>query len=163
MSKRIAGGFRGFEFWVYDVCQALLWAEMAGVLENLPPRARSEWTADLDERLRVHAAIADLYVSLDEWTDGHEEEFVELVAQARDRLTERGTVTPQEAAEWIVLDGLPIGWRGSEPVGTGPAVEFADAVIGIIRGTYPPAPPGRRWYFGSHRPNGETATIGTGE
>jgi len=159
VSKTVAGGFRGFEFWVHDVCQALLWAEMIGVVEDLPPKERPDWTTELLPRLREHAALGDLYVPLEEWAGGHEEEFVELVARARRRLAERGTVTPQEAARWIVLDDLPVIWRGDEPIETAPVVEFADAVVEIVRGVHPPAPPGRQWYFDIRRTPDGPATV----
>jgi hypothetical protein len=36
----------------------------------------------------------------------------------------------------------------------GPVIEFADALVAIIRGEYPAAPDRRFWYFG--RPDGVT-------
>lgn len=163
MSKTTPGGFHGFEFWVYDVCQGLVFAEMIAAAQTVPAAERPDWVTDLIPELQVHACVNDLYIPIDEWADGHEDGFVDLVARARDRLIGRGMVTPQEAAVWIIMDDLPIHWRGNAPISTGAAVEFADALIAIVHGSYPHAPSGQRWYFGAHTATGQVATIGTGE
>ncbi|MBS2964842.1 hypothetical protein KGA66_17425 [Actinocrinis puniceicyclus] len=163
MSKTTPGGFHGFEFWVHDVCQGLLFAEMIAAIEAIPAAQRPGWMADLVPELQVHACVNDLYIPIDEWADGHEDAFAELVARARDRLITRGTLTPQEAAAWIIMDELPVHWRGTAPISTNAAVEFAEALIAIVSGTYPEAPSGRRWYFGAHTATGQLATVGTGE
>ncbi len=90
----------------------------------------------------------DFGVPLDDWCDGHEEQFLALVTEAGRRLAGRGTTTRQQAADWIVLDGTPIIWRGQDAVDTDPIVTCADAVAAIIRGTDPQAPPGQWWLFG---------------
>jgi hypothetical protein len=38
-------------------------------------------------------------------------------------------------------------------------VAFGEAVIGIIRGTYPAAPPGRQWLFGFYDGDGRPGSI----
>lgn len=99
---------------------------------------------------------ANLAVPLDQWCDGHEEQFLALVAEAGRRLAERGTITARQAAAWTVLDGTPVIWHGQDTVGTGPVVAVAEALAAIIRGTYPLALPGHWWYFGHP---GEVRTI----
>lgn len=107
-----------------------------------PAAERSPWLACLEHELRVHAIVgADFAIPLDEWCDGQEEQFLGLVADASRRLARRGRVTAQEAAEWIVLDGKPIIWRGEEAVDIGSIVALADALAAIIGGTYPQARP----------------------
>ena len=64
------------------------------------------------------------------------------------RLRESRGITAQQAAGWIVLDDQPVIWRGHSAVDTAPIVTFADALIGIVRGTYPQPPDGLHWYFG---------------
>ena len=64
------------------------------------------------------------------------------------RLAGRGTVTAQQAAAWIVLDGTPTIWRGQDAMDTDPIVTLADALTAIIGGTYPQASPGQWWCFG---------------
>lgn len=162
MSKTTPGRFHDFEFWVYDVCQGLLFAEMIAAIEAIPLPERPEWMGEILPDLRLVAAINDMSIFVDEWADGHEAAFTELLAQARDRLNTRGTVTPEQAAAWIVLEDLPIHWRGTAPISTDTAAEFADALIGIVQGTYPAAPAGQRWYFGAHSSSGGIATIATG-
>jgi hypothetical protein len=163
VSKTTPGGFHGFEFWVYDVCQGLVFAEMIAAIEAMSAAERPAWMGNLIPELQVHACVDDLYIPIDEWADGHEDVFVELLAHARDRLIARGTVTPQEAAAWIIMDDLPVHWRGNAPISTNDAVEFAEALIAIVQGTYPQAPSGQCWYFGAHTATGQLATIGTGE
>jgi hypothetical protein len=109
---------------------------------------RSAWLGDLENELRVQAIVSDFGIPLDEWCDGHEEQFLALVTEAGRRLAERGTVTAQQAAAWIVLDGTPIIWRGQDAVDTDPIVTFAEALAAIIGGTYPQALPGQWWCFG---------------
>jgi hypothetical protein len=36
----------------------------------------------------------------------------------------RGTVNPEEAAAWIVLDDLPVHWRGTTTITTRTAIEL---------------------------------------
>jgi hypothetical protein len=149
VSKTTPAGYHGFCFWVFDVCESILFAEMATVASQIPAAGRSAWLASLEHQLRVQAiAGADLAIPLDQWCDGHEEQFLALVTEAGRRLAERGTITARQAAAWIVLDGTPIIWRGQDAVDTDPVVTFADALAAIIRGTYPQAPPGQQWYFG---------------
>lgn len=157
MSKTTPAGYHGFCFWVFDVCESILFAEMAAVAHETPAPERSAWLADLEHQLRVHAIVgADFAIPLGQWCDGHEEQFLAVVTEAGRRLTERGTITAQQAATWIVLDGTSIIWRGQDTVDTDPIVTFAEALAAIIRGTYPQAPPGRQWYFGHP---GEVRTI----
>jgi len=156
VSKTTPGEYRGFCFWVFDVCKSILFAEMVTVASETPVAERSEWLADLEHQLRVHAIVSDFAIPLDEWCDGHEEQFLALVTEAGRRLGGRGFITAQQAAAWIVLDSSPIIWRGRDRVDTGPIVAFADAMAAIIRGTYPQAPPGEWWFFGLP---GEVQTI----
>src|SRR5262249_51523067 len=120
--------YHGFQFWVFDVCESILFAEMAAVASQAPAADRSGWLATLEHELRVHAIVgANFAILLDEWCDGHEEEFLALVTEAARRLAERGTVTAQQAADWIVLDGKPIIWRGPAAVSIDAIVAFAEA------------------------------------
>ena len=132
MSRTTSGGYHGFCFWVFDVCASILFAEMAAVASKTPAAGCSAWLADLEHQLRVHAIVSDFGIPLDEWCDGHEEQFLALVTEAGRRLAGRGTVTAQQAAAWIVLDGTPIIWRGQDVVDTDLIVTFADALAAII-------------------------------
>lgn len=155
MSKTTPGGYRGHLFWVFDVCESILFATMAEIAAQAPEHERSAWLTDLEQQLRVDAILgADQFIALDEWCAGHEEQFVELVAEAARRLADRGRITSQQAADWIVLDDEPIIWRRQDVVEAAPIIAFAQALIEIIRGTYPPPPDGVRWYFGHPGPVG---------
>lgn len=157
MSKTTPAQYHGFRFWVFDVCESILFAEMAAVASERPGAERSAWLASLEHQLRVHAIVgADFEIPLDQWCDEHEEQFLALVTEAGRRLAERGTITAHQAAAWIVLGGIPIIWRGQDAMSTDPIVTFAQALAAIIRGTHPQAPPGQWWYFGHP---GEVQTI----
>jgi hypothetical protein len=149
VSKTVPAGYHGFEFWVYDVCASILFAQMADVIAETPKSRRPGWLTELKQQLRVHAVLgANQYVSVDEWYDGHEEEFLAVLAEAARRLAARGRVTAEEAAAWIVVDGLPIIWRGRESEETAPAVALAEVLDAIVHGRHPEPPPGYRWFFG---------------
>jgi hypothetical protein len=157
VSKTVPGGYHGFEFWVYDVSASILFAQMADVIAETPKRQRPEWLSALKQELRVHAILgADQYVPLGEWCDGHEEEFLAVLAEAAWRLAARGRITAEEAAAWLVCDGRPIIWRGAEAEETAPAVALAGILDEIVHGTYPEPPTGYRWYFGGR----EVSMIG---
>ncbi len=149
MSKTTPAEYRGFRFWVLDVCESILFAEMATLAHEKPGAERTAWLVDLEHGLRVHAVVgANFAVPFDQWCDGHEDESLALVAEAARRLAEQGPITAQQAAAWIVLDGMPIRWRGPDSVDIDSIVAFAQALAAIIRGAYPQAPPGQEWYFG---------------
>jgi hypothetical protein len=159
VSQTTSAEYHGFCFWVFDVSASILFAEMAAVASQTPAAGCSAWLADLEHQLRVHAIVSDFAIPLDEWYDGHEEQFLALVTEAGRRLAERGAITAQQAGAWVVLDGTPIIWRGQDAVDTDPIVTFAEALAAIIGGTYPQAPPGRWWCFGL--PGGvQTISIG---
>ena len=142
-------GYHGFEFWVYDVCASILFAQMADVIAETPKGQRPEWLTALKQELRVHAVLgANQYVDLGEWYDDHGEEFLALLAEAARRLAARGRITAEEAAAWIVIDGLPIIWRGEAFEETTPAVTLAEAIRDIVHGRYPQPPTGHHWFFG---------------
>ena len=87
MSSTTSAVYRDQHFWIYDVCASVLLGEMAAVAEQAPAEERSGWLADLEHQLRVHAIVgAEFGLPLDEWCDGHEEEFLALVTTARCRL-----------------------------------------------------------------------------
>jgi hypothetical protein len=65
VSKKTSAQFHDFEFWVYDVCQGLLFAEMVGAAETVPVAERSDWLTGLISDLRVYAAINDMYIVIE--------------------------------------------------------------------------------------------------
>ena len=153
VSKTTPGEYRGQPFWVFDVCESVLFATMAQIAAEAPERERDAWLRDLEHQLRVHAVLgADQFIALDEWCGEHEEQFIELVTEAARRLAEHGRITDEQAASWIVLDSEPIIWRGHDALDTTPIIAFANALVEIIRGTYPAPPNGLHWYFGHPGP-----------
>ncbi|MCC5576427.1 hypothetical protein IMZ11_12365 [Microtetraspora sp. AC03309] len=159
MSKTTPGEYRDFEFWVFDVSKGILLAEMTDVIKAMEPRSRPRWLSAVLDDMCLHAAISDLLFSLDDWVDGHTEEFIALVEAACERLRRRGTITAEEAAAWLVSDDLHVIWRGADEVRVEPVVAFGEAIVAIIRGIHPPAPPGHQWYFGTYAAGGPITTV----
>jgi hypothetical protein len=118
VSKSTPSAFRGTEFWVYDVCKSLLLAQMVAVVEDSPSDERPSAIADIENDLRVDAAVGDLFLPLDEWADRDEGAFLSLVSLATDRLNAHQRVTAAEAADCVVLDAMPVIWRG-DPIMAG--------------------------------------------
>jgi hypothetical protein len=124
------GSASAAEFWVYDVYASILFAQMADVIAETPKGQRPEWPTAL-KQLRVHAFLgANQYVHLDERCDGHEEEFLEILAEAVRRLAACGRITAKEAAAWIVCGRQPIIWRGEGFEETAPVIAFAESLDG---------------------------------
>ena len=133
---------------MYDVYASILFAQMADVIAETPKGQRPEWPTAL-KQLRVHAFLgANQYVHLDERCDGHEEEFLEILAEAVRRLAACGRITAKEAAAWIVCGRQPIIWRGEGFEETAPVIAFAESLDAIVRGEYPEQPAGYCWFFG---------------
>lgn len=149
VSRTVPFGYHEFKFWVYDVFASMLFAQMAEVIAQTPEPQRSAWLSELEQDLRVHAVVgAELYVALGEWYDGHEDEFLALLAEAARLLAARKRITAEDAAAWIVCYGKPIIWRGRELEETALAVDFAETLDVILRGGFPDPPAGYYWYFG---------------
>ena len=55
VSKTVPARYHGFEFWVYDVCASILFAQMADVIAETPRSRRPGWLTELKQQLRVHA------------------------------------------------------------------------------------------------------------
>lgn len=148
MSKTTPSTFCGTDFWVYDVAKGVLLAEMIAVAEGSPAQDRPTWLAGLLHDFRVHAAVSDFFLPLDQWAGAHRDEFLALVAAACERLGGKGVITPAEAEAWVMVDDLRVIWRGEDAIDTGPIVEFGAALAAMAEGTYPRAPSGHQWMFG---------------
>ncbi|MFD9893143.1 hypothetical protein ACFWY9_27680 [Amycolatopsis sp. NPDC059027] len=160
MSSTVAGEYNGFDFWACDVSSSILLAEMAKAAEEPAPQDTDSWLTALTRELRIHAIVgAEHGLPLDEWADGHENEFISLIEKACERLAARMAVTAEEASGRRLLDGRTVIWRGHEQLSTTPIITLGEALVKIIQRKYPPAPAGHWWYFGVHGPDGPTSTI----
>ena len=149
MSRTVPVEFRGAEFWAYDVSLSILLAEMVRVAGENP----SPWLASRLQDFRVHAVVgADFALPLDEWVEGHEDEFIALVEAACADLAPRSVITAAEVAEWRVLDDSTVIWRRQDHLDVRQVIALAEALVAIIRGTHPPAPTCRTWFLGTPDP-----------
>jgi len=133
---------RGQDFWVFDVSESILLAEMADVARRAAGAERGGWLAELENQLRVAAILgAEHGVDLDEWSGGHEEEFIALIREAAGQLADRRSISRDEAARWLVLEEHPIIWRNQDSIEArlrGPGMYFS-RVRGLLRGVGPRA------------------------
>ena len=83
MSKTVPAGYHGFEFWVYDACASILFAQMADVIAETPKSRRPVWLTELKQQLRVHAVLgANQYVPLESEPCATAERKRELLLEA---------------------------------------------------------------------------------
>lgn len=79
---------------------ALLPAQVIRLVESMPADGRPGWWVASLQELRVAAAISDLGLDLDGWSDEVErQEFAALLEESADQLDAREPVTADEAAE----------------------------------------------------------------
>ena len=70
--------------------------------------------------------------------------------QVQDALRSQGRLDPAEVGSWRLLDDQPI--RRADGLGTGPRtvpiVDLGEALLQLVDGRLPPAPPGTWWMIG---------------
>jgi len=149
MSKFTPAGLGDFNFWIYDASLAWLLAELIGIVEQMDAGQRPRWWPDVVDELRRDATVGDFFFDVGQDLDRPDQlqlaRFYEMAAR---RVQGRGTLTPDEAAAWIILDDLPLIFRGDQPVDTTAAAELGHALAQLIRGGLPAAPRGHLWYYG---------------
>jgi hypothetical protein len=69
-----------------------------------------------------------------------------LLVEVGQRLAARATLTVDEVATWVVLDGDTIDLRGAVVVDMAEVVELTQATIELIDGTLPEPPIGTLWH-----------------
>jgi hypothetical protein len=77
------------------------------------------------------------------------ETFVAIVEEACSRLEQRRAIPAPEIEAWNILDGQGVFPRGAIQVATAPVVELGRAIIALVRGSLPDAPPGTQWLYGT--------------
>ncbi|MGB2568550.1 hypothetical protein ACPFP2_08895 [Micromonospora citrea] len=150
MSRTVPVGFGDRSVWAWDVSLSILLAQTVQVGEEAPEPGRAPWLAPTLFELRRHAVLgADAYFDLDLGLDAAQrEQLLEMVAEASRRLRERGPVTRDEATRWRVLGEDTVLWRGADDLDTTPVADLGQALIDLVHGDLPLAPPGTRWCFG---------------
>lgn len=152
MSSTVPVGFRERAVWAWDVSLSILLAHTVQVgEETLALEHDIAWLAPTLFELRRHALIGahayfDLDLALD---DSQREQLLGMVAEASRRLRQRGTVTRAEAEQWRILDDHTLPWRSSaEALDAKPVADLGQALIDLVHGNLPLAPPGTWWYLG---------------
>jgi hypothetical protein len=149
MSKFTPAGLGDFHFWIYGASLAVLLAELIGIVEQMDDDQRPRWWPEVVGELRRDAAVGDYFFDVGQELNHPEHlELANLYELAADRVEQRGTLTPDEAAAWIILDDLPLIFRGDQPVDTTPVAQLGHALSELIRSGLPAAPQGHLWYYG---------------
>ena len=142
--------------WIYDVTLSLLLATTIQIVETMSPIERPKWWPTVEQDVRTHAAVNDLYFDVGLGLDaGRRHELAAIYDQAAELVEARGILTVDEAAAWIVYDDMPVMFRGTEPFDTAPAAEAGRVMADLLRGRFQDAPDGKEWLYGW--PGGPTA------
>jgi hypothetical protein len=97
---------------------------------------------------RVVAAISDYGLSLDgTWSLQQLDTFTELADEACNTLSWRDEIPAGEIESWEMVEGVRCFARGLPAVKTASAIRLGRAIIQLIDGTLPEAPPGTSWFF----------------
>src|SRR5205823_4830666 len=84
-----------------------------------------------------------------DWSVERREAFISLAEDACSRLGSRESIPAAEIVEWPLLEGLRIFPRGATEVFTAPVIELGRAIIALVSGDLPEAPPGMNWFYGT--------------
>jgi hypothetical protein len=150
--------YRNQGFWAYDAALGILLKHVIDVAAPFTMAPDNDWLASAVSEWRVPAAISDFGFTVDKgWSASQLSVFIALFDRACSALSEREAIDSDEIESWTVLDDLRLSSRGASRVSTGPVIELGRAIIALVEGSLPAAPPGTAWFYGV--PQGRT-TIG---
>ncbi|WP_141698366.1 hypothetical protein [Streptomyces lushanensis] len=151
MSKSVAVISGDEMFWAYDVALGVLFIEAARVGAEMPADLRPSCRPELERDLRAHALVGSGFaVLLDDFDVERRQALLSCVREAARRIEARGGVSRDEVSTWPELEESATGFlRGAEHMAAAPLVELAKALEDLAAGALPPAPAGRRWYYGT--------------
>jgi hypothetical protein len=148
MSKTLYVEFRGSGFWAYDVVSAVFLKHLIDAATPHLERAGDGWLSDAVTKWRVNAVISDFGLYLDDsWSVKQIKIFTALATEACETLSGRAAIPAEEIESWQMKDGLCCFSRGMPAVSTASAIRLGRAIIQLVNGTLPEAPPGMWWFF----------------
>ena len=148
MSSKQFVEFRGNGFWAYDVVLGVFLKHLIDAATSRLDPIPDAWLSDAVASWRVVAAISDYGLSLDgTWSPQQLDTFTELADEACNALSWRDEIPAEEIETWEMVEGVRCFARGLPAVKTASAIRLGRAIIQLIDGTLPEAPPGTSWFF----------------
>ena len=136
-------------FWAYDVALGIFLKHLIDAAE-VSDQAKSSWLSEAISGWRAVACISDYGLTLDaQWSAERRQAFLTLAEDACSRLAKRSAIPAEEIVAWPLLDDLRMDSRGAAEVLTAPVVELGRAIIALVSGELPEAPPGETWLYGT--------------
>jgi hypothetical protein len=150
MSKTLYVEFRGHGFWAFDVVSGIFLKHLVDVTLPCPESQCESWLAEAVESWRATAVISDLGLLLDaSWSAEQIRMVTNLANAACDLLSKRREISAEEMLSWQLLDGEGVFPRGLQSVAGESVVRLGRAIIQLLDGSLPEAPPGTWWFFGT--------------
>ena len=108
------------------------------------------WLTKTVQRWRIVACVNSYGLALgEEWSAPQIATFLGLAREACLRIGRRESFAATEMEAWSILEGGGVFARGASEVASGPIVELGEAMVALLEGKLPPAPPGAAWFYGT--------------
>ena len=144
-TKYVEYGDQGF--WAYDVILGVFLKHLIDAAQT-SDQAATDWVLNAIASWRTIACCSDYGLPLDaSWSEMQRQSFVAMAEVACLRLGERASIPAEEIVAWPLLDHRYIYVRGAPQVVTAPVVDLGRAIIALVSGTLPDAPPGTTWFY----------------
>ncbi len=157
MASALYVDFRGDGFWAYDVVNGILLKHLVDVAELHLAQHYEDWLALAVEQWKFNAVIADcgLYLE-DDWSAEQIQTLKKLISVACSELEQEDEISAGEMESWQLLNGAGVFSRGLPAVRTSDAVRLGRALVQLLDGVLPEAPPGTWWFFATE---GDAETL----
>ena len=150
MSKTLYVGFRGRGFWALDVVSGIFLKHLIDAAALCVAARREPWLSVAVEHWRFNAVVCDCGFFLDDDWSGEQVQAVrELATAACNMLSNRSAISAEEMSSWPLLDGTGVSPRGCASIAMESVIRLGQAVIQLLDGSLPEAPPGAWWFFGA--------------
>jgi hypothetical protein len=137
-------------FWAHDVALGVFLKHLIDVADARSREPGASWLVEAVDAWRVVAWVGDYGLNLGETRSSAQHgTFLALAREACARIGRRERFLAIEMQAWSILDGRGVFARGASDVLAGPIVELGEAVIALVEGRLPPAPPGTAWLYGA--------------
>jgi hypothetical protein len=136
-------------FWAYDVALGIFLKHLIDASEA-SDHANASWLRNDISSWQEVACIQDFGLAFDAGMSAAERQTLIILAdKACSQLATREYIPAEEIVAWPLVDDLHICPRGATEVLTAPIVELGRAVMALISGELPEAPPGQTWLYGT--------------
>lgn len=150
MSKTLYVEFRGQGFWAFDVVSGIFLKHLLDVADPRIVDRPGQWLAEATSHWRFNAVCGDCGLFLDDnWSAEQVRAVRELATSACELLSQRREISAEEMSSWSLLNGEGVFPRGYESVTTRSAIQLGQAIIQLLDGSLPEAPPGTWWFYGT--------------